>query len=264
MDHFRRIVRNLLGTDSGLYAKGAEVLDFVSTLRVEGYRTWRDLKSAGDGAEGEPPRPVSLKSLPYPVFLRPGTLDAHVIINNIIRREYGRVEPGADPAWMIDAGAYIGDTSAFFLTRYPGIRIVALEPDAGSYAIAQKNLLPFGDRVTLLPKGLYVHDQTALFSGCGPGASIAATGVAIDCISLPTLMSQYSIPRIDILKMDIEGAEEAIFREQPEQWLGRVGLLILEIHGNHLLAPISRVLTAHGFTMVPYRSVWYCCATDHV
>uniref|UniRef100_A0A7C3SKB3 Methyltransferase FkbM domain-containing protein n=1 Tax=Desulfobacca acetoxidans TaxID=60893 RepID=A0A7C3SKB3_9BACT len=35
-------------------------------------------------------------------------------------------------------------------------------------------------------------------------------GFAIECISIPTILKQFSLDRVDILKMDIEGAEKAI------------------------------------------------------
>jgi hypothetical protein len=72
------------------------------------------------------------------------------------------------------------------------------------------------------------------------------------------LIRQFDIPRLDILKIDIEGAEEALFLKNPEAWLDRVNWLIIEIHTESILNVIARILKEHGFSMTPYRSVWYC------
>jgi FkbM family methyltransferase len=258
MEIIRRAVRSILKPDSDLYKAGASVMDFFSTITTDGYKTWRILKELEEGRLNDSPRPVPFRNLKHPILIRPGTQDAHTIINNVIRKEYDQVNLTTAPLWMIDAGAYIGDTSAYFLSRFPGLKIVALEPNPSAYEMAKQNLKPYGDRAILLQKGLYIIDGVAFFSGNDTGAAIGETGFKIDCTTILSLIEKYSIPRIDILKMDIEGAEGAIFGSNPENWLNRIDILIIEIHGSHLIPSISRVLTENGFSMKQYRSVWYC------
>jgi FkbM family methyltransferase len=258
METLRQIFRGILKPDSGLYKGAAVVMDFLSTMMTDGYKTWSELKGLGKGSQNDPPRPVTFGNLAYPIFIRPGTQDAHTIINNVIRKEYDQVKLTTAPIWMIDAGAYIGDTTAYFLSRYPGLRIIALEPNPPSYEMAKQNLEPYGERAILLKKGLYITDGVTFFSGDSTGASIGKSGFEIDCTTILSILERYSIPRIDILKMDIEGAEEAIFGSNPEKWLGRVGMLIIEIHGSHIKPMITSVLTDNGFSMKQYRSIWYC------
>ena len=258
MEILRRAVRSILKPDSDLYKTGASVMDFLSTMATDGYKTWRTLKELEQGSQKDQPRPVSLRNLKYPILIRPGTQDAHTIINNVIRKEYDQVKLTTSPKWMIDAGAYIGDTSAYFLSRFPDLKIIALEPNPSAYEMAKKNLTPYGDCAILLQKGLYITDGTAFFSGDNTGASIGKSGFEIDCTTILSLIERYSIPRIDILKMDIEGAEEAIFRSNPEVWLGHVDMLIIEIHGDQIKPLITRVLADNGFSMKQYRSIWYC------
>lgn len=159
---------------------------------------------------------------------------------------------------MIDAGAYIGDTAAYFLSRFPSLKVIALEPNPENHEMAGLNLKPYGDRAVLLKKGLYADDGDYCFSGSSTAGSISKSGDKIECVSLPSLIRQFDIPRLDILKMDIEGAEEALFVKNPEVWLDRVNWLIIEIHSESILDVISRVLKEHGFSMTSYRSVWYC------
>ena len=258
MELLRHAIRGIIKSDSGLYKSAATVLDFLSTMITDGYKTWSLLKALSEGSLNDPPRAVSLRNLTHPILVRPGTQDAHTIINNVIRKEYDQVKLTSTPKWMIDAGAYIGDTSAYFLSRFPNLRIIALEPNPSAYKLAKQNLKPYGDRAILLQKGLYTSDGVAFFSGDNTGASISKTGFKIDCTTVLSLLQQYSIPQLDILKMDIEGAEEAIFSSNPEIWLSHINMLIIEIHGDHLKPLITRVLTDNGFSMKQYRSIWYC------
>jgi FkbM family methyltransferase len=261
MDKIRRAVRGILGPNSRLYRSGARALDFFSVVVSDGFSTWRTLREIEQSFPSElTPRTVPLRKLKFPIRLRPGTDDVGTVINNVIREEYGAATPLTPPRWMIDAGAYIGDTSAYFLSRYPDLKIIALEPNLPSYEMARLNLLPYRERAILLQKGLYSTDGVASFSGGGTGAAIASTGDEIHCTTVPSLLAEYEIEHLDILKMDIEGAEEAIFSAKPETWLGRVGMLIIEIHGPRPLSLISRVLAQNGFAMRQYRSIWFCKA----
>jgi FkbM family methyltransferase len=258
MEIARRLARGIVGTNSRLYRSGARALDFIYTIRKEGLETWRILNELGDASRNELPKSIALRAVKYPLLLRPGTQDASVVINNIIREEYGQAAPDSNPEWMIDAGGYIGDTAAYFLSKYPKLKAIVLEPNPPSYEIASQNLRPYGDRAILLKKGLYTTDQKMNFAGKGAGASIVNSGIEIECISILTILEQYSIKRIDIFKMDIEGTEKAIFSADSKSWLERTGFLIIEIHGQDIESLLSRVLKENRFSMKRYRSVWYC------
>lgn len=259
MEYIRRTVRNLLGTDSRLYKGGATFLNFILTTRKEGFRTWITLKEIKTETQNNcSSHPVILKNLRYPILIRPGTQDVVTVIDNVIREEYGQFTSVRAPKWMIDAGAYIGDTASYFLSRFPELKVVALEPNPPSYEMAKQNLKPYGERAILLKKGLFSNEEILHFSGGGTGASIGNAGFEIHCTTVLSLLNMYSIPRLDILKMDIEGAEENVFASNPEAWLKRIDLLILEIHGDHIKKLVSKVLRNNGFTMKQYRSIWYC------
>jgi len=253
------MVRELTGSNSRIYKAGATFLDFISVAWKDGIKTWRTLRQLQKvNSLSTSPVPVILRNLQYPFLIRPGTADVGVIINNVVREEYGQFQLATDPKWMIDAGAYIGDTAAYFLSRFHRLKVIALEPSPSSYEIAYQNLKPYGERSLLLKKGLSATDQFYRFNGNSIGASIKDTGFEIECTSVPTLLEQFSISRLDILKMDIEGAEDAIFSFNPETWLGRVDLIIIEIHGKKNKELVWRTLKKNNFTMRQFRSLWYC------
>src|SRR6266566_2247026 len=68
----------------------------------------------------------SLPMLKHPVWLRPGTPDFHEVLHTVIRANYGRWLPPEPVRLIIDAGAYIGETTVWYLSRFPGATVIAL------------------------------------------------------------------------------------------------------------------------------------------
>lgn len=259
MERLRRVARAGLGVDSALYRTLAGVADLLAVARSDGLPTWRLLRRlARTPRDSGPPVPVGLRTLAHPILIRPGTDDVRAVLDNIVREEYGDFRAGDAPAWMIDAGAYIGDTAAYFLSRFARLHVVALEPNPPSHALARRNLEPYGDRATLLACGLSGSGEPMRVDGRETGASLAPSEDGIPCTTVPALLDRFGIARLDILKLDVEGAEESIFREAADVWLPRVDRILIEIHGPDILAVVSRALRENGFSMRRRRSVWYC------
>lgn len=259
METIRRMVRRIVKPCSRPYQAGAALIDLAAITYKEDIRTWFALRHARSQApEASPPILLPLRSLMHPILIRPGTEDAATVISNVIREEYGQFQPVGKPQWMIDAGAYIGDTSAYFLSRFQELRVVALEPNPVSYNMVRENMKSYGDRAIVLDEALWCRDERCHFGGDTTVASIRGDGFDVNGVSIETLLDRFSIPYVDILKMDIEGAEQAVFSADARSWLDRVGLIIIEIHGSRILSEISAILSEKGFSMRQFRSVWYC------
>lgn len=259
----RRLTRYILGFDSAVYRKAAAIVNAGAVIWKEGLHTYKVLAQVkGLNQASDLPTSVTFRKLKHPIWMRPNTPDADTAISNIIREEYGQFQPSVDPQWMIDAGAYIGDTTAYFLSRFPSLRVIALEPNPPSYSVAVENLKPYAERAILIQKGLWSVEQRLRLDGNTTSAAVKENGqevgVEIECTSIPALLQQFSITQLSILKMDIEGAEGEIFASNPEIWLGKVDLLIIEFHGQALQEFITRVLKQNGFSIRQFRSVWYC------
>ena len=263
-EYIRRFIKRFLGSNSIPYKLGSSVIVFWIVTWREGFRAYRLLRNCSSTSMQLQPISLKLRSLDFPISFRPGgdnvTImnDAALLINTVIRREYGKIQPSDDPIWMIDAGAYIGDTAAFFLSRYPGLNIIALEQWEEPYNMAIENLKPYGERVILLKKALWGSETTMRVGGDSTDASSRDYGFEVNCTTIPALMRQYSIDRLDILKIDIEGAELNVFASEAERWLHLVDLIIIEIREDSTLRIISDILRNNGFFMTQYRSVWYC------
>ena len=61
------------------------------------------------------------------------------------------------------------------------------------------------------------------------GAATGAMSYQVPTLSMATLMRQHDIDRIDLVKMDIEGAEKQVF-EQSHNWIGKVDCIAVELH----------------------------------
>lgn len=62
---------------------------------------------------------VHIDQLQHPLYARAGTPDAVEIVHSVIREAYGKYLPDGEVKFVIDAGAYIGDATAWYLSKFP-------------------------------------------------------------------------------------------------------------------------------------------------
>jgi hypothetical protein len=53
----------------------------------------------------------------------------------------------------------------------------------------------------------------------------------VQAFSVPSVMAKFGVDCADVLKIDIEGAEAAVFNSRPE-WVAHVRMFIVELHGS--------------------------------
>ncbi len=184
------------------------------------------------------PYQLHSQHLKYPVWCRPGTTDAHVFHQIFVMREYACIDDLAAPQLILDCGANVGYSSAYFLSRFPRVEIVAIEPDPGNCELLERNVRPYGRRVRIVQSAVWSHPAALIVEAaegheygihvreCRPGEtpSLVATDI-------PTLLAGTGHDKLDLLKMDVEGAEEVIFSPGCESWLARTENIVIELHG---------------------------------
>jgi FkbM family methyltransferase len=260
MEFIRRFIQKFIKTNSKLYFALADIIEFINIVFRCGFKTYILLAKAKRKREfKKEPFWLNFTFLHHPILIRPGTDDATTIINNIIREEWGQIENNFNPEWIIDAGAYIGDTSAYFLSKFPNVNIIALEPNPETFTIMSQNLKPYEPRITMINSGLYSKDCQLFFEGAGTSASVNEKGkTEIEVITINSLLKRFNLNHISILKIDIEGSEEQVFASKPEEWLKLFDCILIEFHSEYGKTFILDILKSNGFKIKQYRSVWYC------
>lgn len=216
-----------------------------------------------DKYTGGPAIQAHLAALKHPIWVRPKTPDATEITHTILREAYGKYLPSGPIQFIIDAGAYIGDATCWYLSKYPGARVVALEPNPETFAALSLNCAPYGQQVRLIQAGLWYRDEWVQIipnestptgisiAPCSPGATNSCPAV-----SPSTILVQERVDKIDIFKIDIEGAEETLFSVDSDSWLSRTRSIFVEIHSPQAYGAVSAATQKHGFLRHQYRELF--------
>ena len=178
---------------------------------------------------------VHVPSFKSPVWLRAGTSDLNVFWQIFGRREVSFFQD-QNARYIIDAGANIGLTSVFLANVCPDAEIDALEVDSANAELLRRNTADY-PRINVIQKGLWRHSghikilnpEAAAWAyqigEAGPGDANA-----IQAICVSDLLHQRGRDAVDLLKIDIEGAEREVFDELAKRWIERVNVLAIELH----------------------------------
>jgi FkbM family methyltransferase len=183
--------------------------------------------------------PLFKKTVPgteHPIYLRVGTTDISVFRQVLLERQYDFPLSYA-PKYILDAGANVGLSALFFAIRYPKALILAIEPESSNFAVLKRNVAAY-PQIKPLQAALW-HDNRALqICDVGDGSAgfqmkevspnnLQATSVP--SVTIDDIMEASKIPFIDLLKLDIEGAEKEVFQNS-SRWIGKVGAVMVELH----------------------------------
>jgi FkbM family methyltransferase len=183
-------------------------------------------------------RPRELTTVPlkttHPVYLRIDTSDFCAYRDVLIFRtkSYDPSIPDFAPNIIVDIGAHIGMASILFALKYPTARIIAVEPEASNFAALIRNTAPY-KTITPIRAALWREDGEVTL---GPSAAhpkgafqIVENGQQrVRALTITTLMHEVGIDGIDLLKIDIEGAEIEVFESCT--WLTKVQVIAIELH----------------------------------
>jgi hypothetical protein len=75
----------------------------------------------------------------------------------------------------------------------------------------------------------------------------AGRGEQLPSYTIQDLIDAGEQQRIDILKLDIEGAETEIFSAANLEWIERVNCLIIEVHGDAAREAVSAAMRNRGY-----------------
>ena len=110
---------------------------------------------------------LTAKSLRYPVFARPATTDQMVFHQIFIEHEYAPFD-NLQPSLIVDCGAYVGYSAAYFLSRFPNAQLICIEPEPSNFSLLQLNLSRYSDRCILINGAIWPKQRRLRFQTRDP------------------------------------------------------------------------------------------------
>lgn len=141
-------------------------------------------------------------------------VETHIIDTYVIKNIFD-----ANPNDIIvDGGAYTGNTSFIFSKKVgKSGHVYAFEAEPTTYKKLEQNINTLNYKnVTAYPIALTSKKTTLSFSGTGVSAKIDDEGVDVDANSIDNLVKELAIKKVDMIKLDVEGAELSVINGAAE------------------------------------------------
>jgi FkbM family methyltransferase len=193
------------------------------------------------------------------LYVRHNRSDFHMIDEIWAYRKYDyfgyRVSPGDI---VVDIGANIGTFSLYAAKVCGAARVISFEPFLDNFRLLTKNV-----EQNQLPSVACVNEavagsrgsRTLRLSSMDAGSHSLVTSpsgrtVEVNCCTLDDVFTRFSLPRIDYLKVDCEGAEYEIL-ESATCRLQQIGRISMETHttSTRRAEDLAMLLRRHGFAV---------------
>lgn len=204
------------------------------------------------------------------------SVNALEIYQEIFRdNDHGQVAgfvPGPDTKNVVDVGANYGFYSLWVKQYAPNALIYCVEPNPYIYSFLKKNLQTY-EKIVFANKALSFCEGEELFDIVRQIPSIAGKTIKmtprswldgdlvetcnVQKITLQEVSEYFRGEQIDILKMDIEGAEGEVLANTSSDLLKYFKRIIIERHSKELREVVFNVLSKAGFKLV-YEPDPYC------
>jgi FkbM family methyltransferase len=202
--------------------------------------------------------PVRIAGVEEPFFVRQGSKDWVALREIWFQGEYDAVVdwPLQRVGTIVDLGAHIGLTVRLWRRRFPGARVIAVEPDPDNLATARRNVAALGgDRGVEFIHAAACGEPGHVYLDRSEGNPLVYRTVArpptagaaeVEGLTMDQILER-TIPAatVDLLKCDIEGAERELFASCAG-WIGRVRHMVIEIHPDYSLRRLTDDLRAGG------------------
>ncbi len=216
-------------------------------------------------------RPFRVPGHPSPLWLRDCVSDHAIFWQCIVRQQYrldqfphtaqlqaryqALLERGRTPL-IIDGGGNIGLSAITLADAFPRARVMVIEPDAENFKMLLKNVEPYGERIQPLLGAVWHRDQQLTIVNPEAGASgfrVEAVGPVgtVQAHTIESLMRMAGEDEVLIVKLDIEGAQKALFAENTG-WIATAGAVMLELDDwlfpwGGSSTPFFRAMSQHEF-----------------
>ena len=149
---------------------------------------------------------------------------------------FGAQRPAESVRAVVDVGANVGYSTIYFRKRYPNASVWAIEPDVNTFAELVRNT--GNDAAVRRGHGALwcQHEPLAIdadgsdTNGLRVHPAEGATTNVVQAYTMDDILELIPDHHIDVLKVDVEGAERFVFGADADRWLEHVELILIEIH----------------------------------
>ena len=161
---------------------------------------------------------------------------------------------------VIDLGANIGLTSLYFARQYPTGRLFAVEPNPDTYQMLTANLKElidsgrcrtlqaavWGSEKFLVADSSQAPDHYSAFAAKEASAADNRERI-IAGLPIQKIIDDSGFHKIDLLKVDIEGAEVELFKGDLD-WLRSIRAIAIEFHnGSREVCRFNEIMRRYEF-----------------
>jgi FkbM family methyltransferase len=155
---------------------------------------------------------------------------------------------------VADIGAHMGFDTMFMARTVGGAgRVLSFEPDPENVRRLSRNCSLNGfANVNIYPVAVAASNGVARFAATGGTTSRFARTDEIDSIEIRTVTLDEivfgpSTPQLDLVKMDVEGAEQAVLEGASRTLLELRPIWLIECHSAALLSACARILQGANY-----------------
>lgn len=187
------------------------------------------------------------------------------ILGEVFEHEYYSLPSIASPSTILDLGSNAGFSAVYFARVYSGAKLACVEPVPGNLEILETNLHLNGVEATVFAAAVDVADGDLWIElarkdfGHKVATSLPMAGlnvIQVQALSLETILRTLAWDRIGLLKVDIEGHEARLLKEN-NQWLHRVDAICIECHEEMPDGALLEIAEQFGFKApVNLRGIW--------
>lgn len=143
-----------------------------------------------------------------------------------------------DALKIIDGGANIGCASVYLSLRFSKAEVIAIEPEKNNFELLKKNTAAYKN-IRCIQAGIWDKNENLSLTNPEGGAAEfmfdnnSNNDNSINGMTISAIMNSQNWNEVDIIKLDIEGAEKEVFAANDLSWLKKVKLLIIELHDRY-------------------------------
>ncbi len=185
----------------------------------------------------------------------------HVFGHEIYRFPFQRL---GSVRTIIDLGAHIGLVTLYFASLFPDAQIFSVEPAPANFKLLKKNCEANEINAKLINKCIdsdkgfkkfYLSAESSVLHSLFERDSNHRS-IDVETITMDALLEENRIEEVDILKVDIEGAEGKLFIKCVP-WLTKIRFIIMEIHPELVNSDeCIRTIISNGFRYHPEFSAY--------